>query len=247
MSHFNVSQLRPVLVNSFIDESNSLNSTWTELSQITWLLSQKHKNGENKSWDQLSSKDYLYFRAARNARKQFGMPAITDNDLADYLKDLKPWKNGVNNSAANMAFDRLLRNGIDPTDENKKRELDRTLPIAEKAEQARVDDAKACFDELLELINGNFDAKAENHPDYPTAFKRAVDKINEKIYKAFLVAYVKFSKVIEESIKPAEITEAEDLLEQLEQIITADGGSIDLLKRKAAKYAQGAAMFNQFF
>lgn len=244
MSHFNVSQLRPVLVNDFIDESNLLNSTWMELNPIKWLLAQKHKNGENKSWDQLSSKDYLYFRAARNARKLFGMPAITDSDLANYLKDLTLWEAGLETGARKMALNNLIRFDIDTTAENKKRELEKTRAIAKTAEEKRIADAKACYNELLELINGNFDAKAETHPDYQATYKKTVKKLQDKLDDALRVAYIELTNTIEQSIKPAEIAEAEDLLKQIEQIITDNGGNISLLQQKAAKYAQGIAMFD---
>lgn len=247
MSHFNVSKLSAVLVNGYIDKSNLLNSTWMELNPTKWLLSQKHKNGGNKPWDQLPADDFLSFRVARNVRKYFGMPAITDSDLADYLKNLDVWELGLNNGASKIAFDNLVSYGLDPTEANKKREFDKAKDIVRKAEEKRIADAKASFDELSELINGDFGASIENTEKYKNAFNASVVTMQGKFNTALVAAYITFNKVLDETIHPNEAEEVEALLQQMETAVEEIGGSMEPIKKRAAKYAQGTAMFNQFF
>lgn len=249
MKKFDLSQLSAVLDNAYANQGKVLQTTWSELSPTVFLLNVKHRN-KLQSWDDVDAKAFLYYQAARNLRKSFGFPAITEQNLADFLKDLKPYTARINNSASKMAFDNLMSKGIDPNDNvEAKAAFDNAHNFAQKAEEQRVADAKNSFPELLELINGDFGKKAELLEDYQETYEQNCTNFKTKINNALIAAYVKFENVIANSFDEEEIAKVENLLQKWEDVLTKMYGknAPELAKQKAAKYAQGPAMFSKFF
>ena len=248
MKNSTFSLLSAVLDNAYANQGNVLQNTWSELSPTVFLLSAKRRK-KLKSWDGLSEDDFLFYQVARNVRQAFGLPPVTAEDLKDFLEKLQPYDARINKSAAKMAFNNMISSNEEVTTANKKAFFDKAHVYAQKAEEQRVADAKNSFPELLELINGDFGKKAEKHQKYKDTYRKSYNLLSSKINGALKAAYINFQNTIAQSIKPDEIAEIDDLLTQLEQVVTElnGKGSFELLQQKAEAFKDGLAMFKEFF
>ncbi len=251
MSQITLSQLSAILDNVYVNNAYMITENedraafgWLELNPLTWLISQKHKT--NKSWDQLPADAFKFYQIGKKLRESLGCKPISESVLKKFLADLKPYEAGVHTNASKMALRNLENKGLEATDENITAAYNNASAIAANYEQKRVDDTKASFDELLQLINGDFGKKAEKLADYASSYAASERKLFNKIEDAVKGAYSALKREAASSTKPDEIDEIAKLIDICVDFLESRGNNMDIIDQRYAAYQQGVALFDRF-
>lgn len=257
MSQINIEQIVDCLKNKFVPSKLSFGLTATdtnaafgylELNSITWLL-RAYQNKSAKSWNDLLPSDFTFYQVGKKIRQELGCEAISRQQAENYFKgQLAQLDNGTNfnanRTAANIGQNNVLTKGADATKENIDTETAKALPTANKWEAANINNILANLDLVMDLLNGNYGAKAEGLDDFQDNLDNKMESIYDNLCNKLASAYYALSIKSAKSLRNGK--QIAELLEKCEAALTSLDADLDAVKAKAAQYVQNADLFTTF-